>query len=289
MKNKKELLTFLALLLVLTAACYIPIISAHSIKAGDGLYSSLLMWCPGAAAILTTLVFAEARKKFLKTLGLLPGKPIYWLIGYTFPLVYGLVAYSFIWTSGIGGFPNQQYFIAALRSYPQISPDLAALAMGAHMMSVDFVMNLHRGFGEEIGWRGFLVPKLNESMSFAKTSTVIGCAWGLWHVPAIILTTDYNNGSAVWLGLACFSVLVVSVSFILTWLRLKSNSVWPCAILHISHNVAIQGIFTPLTITREYTPYFVDEFGIALAVVAAIFAFVLWYKENSKLQLADKN
>lgn len=281
MKYKKELLTFLVLLLAFTAACYVPIIQAHSIKAGDGLYSSLLMWCPGAAAILTTLFFPEARKEFFKSLGLLPGKPIYWIIGYSLPLVYGLVAYSFIWTSGIGGFPNKQYFIAALRSYPQLSPDLAALALGAHMMTVDFIMNLHRGFGEELGWRGFLVPRLNDSLSFAKTSTVIGCAWGLWHVPAIILTTDYNNGAAVWLGLVCFAILVVSVSFILSWLRLKSNSVWPCAILHISHNVAIQGIFTPLTISREYTPYFVDEFGIALAVVAAGFAFIVWKKEKN--------
>jgi membrane protease YdiL (CAAX protease family) len=282
LKNKKEILTFLALLVVLTAACYVPIISAQSIKAGDGLYSTLLMWCPGTAAILTTLFFAEARKQFFKTLGLLPGKPIYWIIAYTLPLVYGLIAYSFIWTSGIGGFPNQKYLIAGLRSYPQLSSDLAAFALGAHMMTIDFVMNLHRGFGEELGWRGFLVPQLNESMSFAKTSTVIGCAWGLWHVPAIILTTDYNNGAPAWVGLSCFAVLVISISFILSWLRLKSNSVWPCAILHISHNVAIQGIFTPLTVTRQYTAYFIDEFGIALAAVGALFAFIVWRKQRAK-------
>lgn len=267
---------------MLTAACYVPIISAQSIKAGDGLYSTLLMWCPGTAAILTTLFFAEARKQFFKTLGLLPGKPIYWIIAYTLPLVYGLIAYSFIWTSGIGGFPNQKYLIAGLRSYPQLSSDLAAFALGAHMMTIDFVMNLHRGFGEELGWRGFLVPQLNESMSFAKTSTVIGCAWGLWHVPAIILTTDYNNGAPAWVGLSCFAVLVISISFILSWLRLKSNSVWPCAILHISHNVAIQGIFTPLTVTRQYTAYFIDEFGIALAAVGALFAFIVWRKQRAK-------
>ncbi|MBP7861266.1 CPBP family intramembrane metalloprotease [bacterium] len=282
MKNKKEILTFLALLIVLTAACYVPIISAHSIKAGDGLYSTLLMWCPGTAAILTTLFFAEARKQFFKTLGLLPGKPIYWIIAYTLPLVYGLIAYSFIWTSGIGGFPNQKYLITGLRCFPQLSPDLAACALGASMLTIDFVINLHRGFGEELGWRGFLVPKLSESMSFAKTSTVIGCAWGLWHVPAIILTTDYNNGAPAWVGLSCFAVLVISISFILSWLRLKSNSVWPCAILHISHNVAIQGIFTPLTITRQYTAYFIDEFGIALAAVGALFAFIVWRKQRAK-------
>lgn len=273
---------------MLTSACYAPILSAHSIKAGDGLYSTLLMWCPGAAAILTTLFFAEARKQFVNTLGLLPGKPIYWIIAYTLPLVYALVAYSFIWTSGIGGFPNQKYLIAGLRCFPQLSPDLAAFALGASMMTIDFVMNLHRGFGEELGWRGFLVPKLNESMSFAKTSTVIGCAWGLWHVPAIILTTDYNNGAPAWVGLSCFAVLVISISFILSWLRIKSNSVWPCAILHISHNVAIQGIFTPLTVTRQYTAYFIDEFGIALAAVAGLLAFFVWKKQSVETQIQSK-
>ncbi len=281
MKNKKELLTFLVLLLVLSAACYVPIISTHSIKAGNGLCSTLLMWCPGAAAILTRLIYSEPRKDFFKGLGLMPGKPVFIVIAYFLPLLYGLVSYSFVWLTGLGGFPDDSYFVQALKSYPKLSPDMAVTAQILHLMTIDFVMNLHRGVGEELGWRGYLVPKLSESWSFAKTSTVIGCVWALWHFPAILLT-NYNLGAPPWVALPCFTVLVISISFVLSWLRLKSNSFWPCVVLHISHNFAIQAIFTPLTKMKENTVYFIDEFGIVLAVVGAILAFLVWKNYSSK-------
>jgi len=55
-----------------------------------------------------------------------------------------------------------------------------------------------------------------------------------WHV-LILLFANYNSGTLWWFALPCFAVMVVSLSVILAWLRLKSNSVWPCAILHASH------------------------------------------------------
>lgn len=281
MKNKKELVTFVVILLVLSTSCYLPIVQTHSIKAGNGLCSSLLMWCPGASAILTRLICAEPRKEFLKTLGLLPGKPIFWLVAYLLPILYGLVAYSFIWISGIGGFPDDKFFVWALSTFPKLSSNVAAAALILQLMTIDFVMNLHRGLGEELGWRGFLVPRLMDSWSFVKTSTVIGLGWGLWHFPAILLT-NYNLGAPYWVALPCFIVLTISISFILTWLRMKSKSVWPCAILHISHNMAIQGIFTPLTKMKEHTVYFIDEFGIVLATVSAITAFIIWKKYSKQ-------
>jgi uncharacterized protein len=68
---------------------------------------------------------------------------------------------------------------------------------------------------------------------------------------------------------------------ILAWLRLKSQSVWPCAIFHASHNVFIQAFFTPLTAAKgAITAYAIDEFGFATPVFAVAIAIYLWSRRR---------
>jgi membrane protease YdiL (CAAX protease family) len=62
----------------------------------------------------------------------------------------------------------------------------------------------------------------------------------------------------------------------MAWLTLRSNSVWPAAICHGSHNLFIQSIFTPLTRDTGPTKYVIDEFGIGLVVTIGIGAIVVW-------------
>jgi hypothetical protein len=105
---------------------------------------------------------------------------------------------------------------------------------------------------------------------------LVGVIWAAWHMP-ILLFADYNSGTPWWFAISCFCVLTIGLSVILTWFRLLSNSVWPCAILHASHNAYIQVFFTPLTGSRgRFTAYVIDEFGIAVPLVAALFAFGFW-------------
>ena len=80
--------------------------------------------------------------------------------------------------------------------------------------------------------------------------------------------------------MTCFIILVVSISFIFTWLRIKSGSLWTAVILHATHNKFIQGIFTPLTTDNGQTEYYVDEFGIIIPLVTLGFAFYYWNKRK---------
>lgn len=67
--------------------------------------------------------------------------------------------------------------------------------------------------------------------------------------------------------------------------RLASNSIWPCAILHASHNAFVQVFFTPLTGPRgTVTPYVIDEFGVALPLVATVFAIGFWLQRDRALK-----
>jgi membrane protease YdiL (CAAX protease family) len=70
---------------------------------------------------------------------------------------------------------------------------------------------------------------------------------------------------------------VIASAVIMTWLRLKSNSVWPSVIMHASHNAFIQTFFTPLTTPKgTITAYAIDEFGFVTPVLAVVIAVYLW-------------
>lgn len=84
----------------------------------------------------------------------------------------------------------------------------------------------------------------------------------------------------MWLGLVCFTAMMLSLCFLFAWLRLKSGSLWTAVLLHASHNLFIQGLFTPLTRHNNLTPYFLDEFGIMLALASAAVAYVVWRRRK---------
>jgi membrane protease YdiL (CAAX protease family) len=69
--------------------------------------------------------------------------------------------------------------------------------------------------------------------------------------------------------------MVVATSFIMAWITLRSNSLWPAAILHAAHNLFIQAIFTPLTRDTGRTKYIIDEFGLGMVITITIAAIII--------------
>jgi membrane protease YdiL (CAAX protease family) len=146
---------------------------------------------------------------------------------------------------------------------------------------------LASALGEEIGWRGFLVPELSRKISFTGTALLSGAVWSCWHYP-LLIWGDYNSGTPIWYGLSCFTALVMSISFVFAWLRLKSGSLWTGALLHASHNLYIQGFFTPLTRDTGKTAWFIDEFGAVLPVVTIAFAVYFWTRRGELSQVPSE-
>ena len=141
------------------------------------------------------------------------------------------------------------------------------------------IRGMATALGEEIGWRGFLVPELAKQMSFTKLSLLSGIIWALWHSP-LLLFADYNAGTNKWYALACFAVMVISISFVFAWLRLKSGSLWTAALLHASHNLFIQQVFDNLMRDTGKTLWYTSEFGAALAIVSIGFAIYFWMRRG---------
>jgi membrane protease YdiL (CAAX protease family) len=283
-KQTGTILCYLALAACFSSVFWILMIASGHVGAGKGLYVAGLMWCPAAAAIATCYI----RRVDFNALGLRWGGARYALLSYATPLAYATIGYGLIWLFGFGFFPDPGALaaIAQKLGWTVTSPiafiPLYLLLIGTTQM----ISSLAHALGEEIGWRGLLTPLMVERLGFTKGSIVVGVIWAAWHMP-LLLFADYNSGTPWWFSMPCFCALTIGCSVIMTWFRLMSNSVWPCAILHASHNLFIQGFFTPLTGTRgTLTPYVIDEFGVAVPLIIVLFAIGFWLNRGRALQFS---
>lgn len=219
---------------------------------GWGAYVAGLMWSPGFAALLTCKFLGRD----LRSLGWGWGQTRYEVIGYLIPLGYSIVIYTFVWLTGLGGFYRKSFVDEITSSFglgpvpPWASITLYFIFTGTFTVIRDFATVI----GEEIGWRGFLVPELAKKHGFAKTAMTTGFIWAIWHYPAILFA-DYHGATPAWFYVPLLTVMLPFLTFVWTWMRLKSKSIWPCVLLHASHNTFIQQFFDPITIYRRKTGY----------------------------------
>lgn len=279
----KKIVAFLLLTFSFSSIFYYLILSSGSMHTSGGIYTLGLMWCPGLAALITQLVFHRR----LRGLGWKWGKTRYQFLSYIIPFLYALIAYSFVWATGLGGFPNQEFISQIVSQYNPgtSSPYVFFLIYLVIASTLGILLSSLSALGEEIGWRGLLVPELAKVTTFTKTALLSGVVWAVWHSPVLIFA-DYNSGTPFWYGFSCFTLMVMGTSIIMAWLRLRSGSLWTGVILHASHNLFVQGIFTPLTTDTGLTAYIFDEFGVALLIPIFVFAYIFW-KKRGKLSAMD--
>ncbi len=99
-------------------------------------------------------------------------------------------------------------------------------------------INAIAGFGEELGWRGYLFKEVKH-LGFWKSSIIIGVIWGIWHAPIILLGHNYPDHPVA--GVFMMTVFAVLISPIFTYVRIKSGSVIAAAIMHGTFN-AVGGL-----------------------------------------------
>jgi membrane protease YdiL (CAAX protease family) len=93
-----------------------------------------------------------------------------------------------------------------------------------------------------------------------------------------------SSAGTGWYGLAVVSANIIGLSVVLTWLRLKSGSLWTAVILHASHNHFIQGFFDPMTAYTGRAKYILGEFGIGFTLVVAVLAAYFWMRRAEVAQ-----
>jgi membrane protease YdiL (CAAX protease family) len=101
------------------------------------------------------------------------------------------------------------------------------------------ILNLLQGAtGEEAGWRGFALPRLQETYGPVKASLILGLIWNFWHLPLWLLSGYYKLDLLIYV--LAFSVCIISLSFLLTWIYSKTpNSLIPIVMTHFSFNASL--------------------------------------------------
>jgi membrane protease YdiL (CAAX protease family) len=244
---------YLVLTFAFSSVFWFLIISGGSLGTRGGLYVLLLMWSPGTAAILTRLIL----QRDLRGMGWGWGRTRWQAAAYFLPILYASVAYMTVWYTGMG------------------SPGGSRPGDPWRFVLLGSLLSVRSATGEEIGWRGLLVPELSKVTGFTTTSVMSGAVWATWHLP-LIFFADYHGGTPTWYSALCFAVMVVGISFPMAWLRLRSGSLWTGALFHATHNLYIQGYFDRATLDTGPTEWITGEFGAALAVAGIVLAVIFW-------------
>jgi len=270
----KQIITFLLITGVLSLVTYFLMFSS---KDENPFYVMLMMWIPAISAILTTLIYRDKIRNF----GWKLGKFKFLVYAFVLPIVVAIIAYGSLWVSGlteifVDGVVNYKW--ASMLGFDLPVPFIVGLLS---KMLLAFPLILFVVLGEEIGWSGFLTPKLSKIFSVVATSLIVGGCWAVWHFPAII-GGIYGYGTPLWVALPGFTLTVIGVSFLRTILRSKSGSLWTGVVLHTSHNLYAMGIFHDLTVKGGYTSYLVSETGIFLGIIYVIIGIIFWKKMDIK-------
>ncbi len=283
--SKNATFLYLGLTLAFSSVFWVLIIGSGHLGSGAGLLVYGVMWSPALAALETYRILGRQ----FRSLAWRWPSGRYIAIAYFLPVAYAGIAYGAVWALRLGGWNSQ--FVAMLARGFGMQGMPASVMLGLFLAlesSVGIIRSISTALGEEIGWRGVLVPELAKQMSFTKLSLLSGIIWAAWHTP-LLLFADYNAGTNRAYALACFTVMVVSQSFIYAWLRLKSRSLWPAALLHASHNLFVQAILDNLMRDTGRTRWYTTEFGAALALVSLALAIYFWARRSEVEQASDES
>lgn len=146
------------------------------------------------------------------------------------------------------------------------------LALIIAMVLVGVTINAVFAFGEEFGWRGYLLYEL-APLGFWRASIAIGALWGLWHAPLVAFGLNYPSFPL--LGAVLFVVVCVAMAPLFTYVVVRGRSVLPATFLHGVFNaiglVALAGTSDP--VRRELVA---SEGGlVGVLVFALLWLFLL--------------
>jgi membrane protease YdiL (CAAX protease family) len=273
----KQILVYLLLVFGFSSLPYYLMIHTGHISAGNGFVVFLVMWCPAFAAFATCRIFGID----FATLGWNWRPARYEAWAYLIPILYALPVYIVAWAAIRGSFAFSAFaepFGTAfgLPDWPRTAALFLAIPCYA---TLGVVGSMAHALGEEIGWRGFLLPRLVKQAGFTWGCLLSGCIWAVWHYPGLLFS-DYNAGTQPVFALTCFTLMVIADSYIMGWLRLKSGSLWPAVMMHASHNLFIQAIFDRMTAPVGKALYVTTEFGFGLVLTAAAFALYFWTRRD---------
>lgn len=239
-----------------------------------------MMLTPTLAALAVTFGLLRPARPW-RSLGLVPGVPgrrlvLLCLLGLLAPLLLSAVVLALAGLLGLApvDWTLQAYaghLAAAGTPLPAAAPARTVALVTLAALPVNCVVGAVPAVGEEIGWRGFLLPRL-APLGPWPALLLTGVVWGVWHAPLILLGYDYGRRDAV--GVLLMVGFCVLTGIGIGALRTGSGCVWPGALAHGALNT------TTSTVLLVFSPTSAPGVGLTLLgptgwAVLAVLAVVL--------------
>lgn len=234
------------------------------------------MCCPAIANVLTRIITREGMKESYLKLNMQKGRWKYYLLAFLIPICYMI----FSMLLGLSIFCNDVE--------PWFTTEDFALRFWTIFSQIGSVFLLFLPFfGEEFGWRAYMMPKLEQLMPMPAALIVGGILWGLWHAPLTVQGHNFGTGyiGFPYLGILIMCVMCIALGAILTLLTKRTQSVIPAALMHGINNqmsfgiiIAVFGSETLIThIDSLNTPKHFAVMLIPISLFGAIcFAILTW-------------
>jgi membrane protease YdiL (CAAX protease family) len=157
--------------------------------------------------------------------------------------------------------------------------DLSVLVQRLPMYPVQFVFVLFLGGGqEELGWRGYALPRLQAAYGGTVASLVIGLVWAVWHLPAFAIPASSQYGQAF----LPYAVGVLGFSVLLTWVfNGTGGSVLLAMLFHASVNASSTLYPIPVDVLRSSG--FPDVVMLGMALATWVVALVVRSRDGRSL------
>ncbi len=133
-------------------------------------------------------------------------------------------------------------FLAVLTS---LNFDISKFSLRTSQLMPQIIIIILIAFGEEYGWRGFLLPRLMNKLNLFYSCIILGLIWGLWHFPAYLIGT----GVPLQMNFMVFLLWVILGSLFIGWIYYYTKNVLTSLLAHISANAT----FNYLLILPEFT------------------------------------
>lgn len=188
--------------------------------------TAALMFFPAIGVLFTRIVTGEGFKNSMLRMNL-RGNGRYYFVAWFGPIVLtllGTIIYYLVFSKEF-----------SLVQFCNLSAEKASVMVyTVVMMFLSPLLNIVPCFGEEWGWRGYLLPKVSERMKFLPAVLLTGFLWGIWHAPIIVVGHNYGLGYPLypWSGIFAMCVFCIVVGTLFSYITLRTRSCWPAVLAH---------------------------------------------------------
>jgi uncharacterized protein len=231
------------------------------------------MMTPTIAVLLMMLVITRHgySKSGWKRLGLHKLGMRNWAFVLIVPIIPLAIGFGIVWATGLASFaPGKDFEGFPWSIFPLLFVFIYVKAV------------LTQSLGEELGWRGYLLPLMMNCMGRKKAMLLNGVIHGVWHFPLITMTQAYHAGENLWLLLPLTVLSTTFLAPVIGEIRLRSGSVWTSSMMHTTHNL-VWMILGVVTVNHsEMTAYLSGDMSIIIVLFYLGLTMYMWRRPISR-------